>query len=154
MSTHTIADVQKADDLWDEMPLPDVATALDIPLGTLRSWAHKGMIATEAQHQAGHRKHSETKIELADALWDVYPIAQVADLLHVPEGTLRTWAHKGWISTQTNHYRDPEMASKIRRAAELVYVEDTTQRQAAEILGVHESTISRRLKRYREGSYV
>jgi len=153
MSTHTISDVQKADDLWDEMPLPDVATALDIPLGTLRGWAHKGMIATDTEHQHGTRKHSETKVDLADALWDLYPLPQVADLIDVPEGTLRTWSYKGWISTNTDHNRDPEMADKIRRTAQLVYIQGNTQRRAAEILDFAESTVSRRLKRYRLGNY-
>lgn len=154
MSKYTISDIREADRLWDEMPLPDVATALDIPLPTLRDWARRGWIETETVHQGCRKAHSDQKIELADELWDVYPLSQVSDLLDVPEGTLCGWADKGWISTETDHYRDPEMAEKVQQAAEIVYIEGNTQREAAERMEVAESTISRYLKRYRNGTYA
>lgn len=47
--------IEKADTLWDVMPLPKVSEYLDVPHATLRTWAEKEWISTEADHRGSHQ---------------------------------------------------------------------------------------------------
>ncbi len=158
MSPYTISDVQEADQLWDEMPLGEVADELGIPEPTLRDWAKHGWISTDVDHRKrAIRKYDSETIRRADRLWDTYPIRVVSNILDVPEGTLYHWSAWGWINTTANHAWNPNcegLEERIRRAAHLVHDQDLTQREAAERMGLSEATISRYLKRYRTGEYA
>lgn len=157
MSRHTASDVQEADRLWDEMPLPDVAEKTGILYGTLDYWREIGLISTDTNHQreSVHKYNDET-IERADALWDRMPLSEVSELIEVPYGTLMGWSQRGWIETDEDHigaYQQEGMREKTRRAAYLAHETDLTNRAAAEKMRVAESTFYRYLRLYRKGAY-
>jgi len=156
MRKYTISDVQEADRLWDQMPLHEVAEEIGIPYGTLRDWYKWDWIDTDVDHRTrAVRKYDSETVRRADRLWDAHPLRKVSDLLGVPEKTLQKWSSRGWINTSTSHHRNAHsdgLDERIRRAAHLVYDRNLMQNEAAEKMGVGEATISRYLKRYRDGA--
>jgi len=156
MTQHTITDVQEADRLWDEHPLPVVSEKTGIPRPTLQNWSQRGWISTETNHVGKDKKYDEETIRRADRLYNRMPIPDISDLLGIPVNTLRDWSRRGWINTTVNwgaRQQTKDMPEKCARAAHLVYDRDLLQKQAAERMGVSESAISRYLKLYRNGKY-
>jgi len=153
---YSASDLKEADRLLDEHPPGVVAEKTGIPKATLRNWVRKGWV-TKPDHRCGPR-YDEEVVERADDLYDRMPLSEVSEVLDVPEGTLQQWAQKGWIGTDVNWLSKANRASKrtrkrARRAARLVYEEGLLQREAAQMMGVSQSSISRYLKMYRTGTY-
>lgn len=155
-NTYTKNEIDEADRLWDEYPLPKVSEKTGIPLSTLKMWSERGYIDTETEHRGGVL--DQDMVDRADDLWDRVPLTSVSDILDIPYNTLLKWSQRGHISTDTNHRgsngRPKRNKHKARLAAELVYDKDLTVREVAERWGVSRGTISRYLKMYRTGQYV
>lgn len=154
MKQHTASEVQEADRLWDLMKLKKVAKKTGIPYPTLRTWSSKGWISTQINHQKGPREYGWDKVKRADKLYDLMSLPRVSEIVDVPERTLYSWKERGWISTDKD-WRSlcrQEKTASPKRAARLVYDKGLSQKEAANHLGVHQSTISRYLKEYRESN--
>lgn len=148
MSKYTISDVQKADDLWDEMPLSEVSAQTSIPEGTLDNWSQDGLISTDTNHRRGY---SDRTVEKADSLYDRMPLKDISDALDIPLGTLKKWNQQDWISTSRDFNAErcgSEPKGSPGLAKHLVREEGMLHREVAEKMGVHESTISKYLSDY------
>lgn len=58
-------DVERADDLYDRMPLSAVSEVTGIPVNTLGGWAAKGLISSEVDWQRRGWKKPEKRKRLA-----------------------------------------------------------------------------------------
>lgn len=159
---YTKRQIDEADELYDEVPLREVADRTGIPYGTLEMWRHHGYIGTETDHYAGvaweRSPYTDEDVRRADQLYDRMYIPAVSDVLGIPEKTLYDWQSKGWISTEVDHphpNRQPKKNERrARRAAHLVHEQDYTQKEVAEKMGISEGLVSRLMKMYRQGVYV
>lgn len=154
-SEYTRYEVCKADELLDEHPPSAVAEKMNMPSPTLWYWIKKGWV-TNPGHLGG-TNYDEKTIERADRLYDHMPLRAVSNVLDVPRSTLSDWKKKGWIDTQKNWTsealkRTERTKRRAKRAAHLVYEQGLLQKEAAEEMGIAESTISKYLKKYRSGN--
>jgi|APHM01.1.fsa_nt_gi hypothetical protein len=150
MQQHTMSDVKKADRLWDEMPLSDVSDKTGVPYNTLRNWSSKGLISTDTTHTGGDWKYSEEIVDRADTLYDYMPPSEIAEVLDVTYSVLEEWIWKGWISTDqdwSSHNGATKKADPAR-AAELVGAKGMTYQEAADVLGVSQSTAYKYVQEY------
>jgi predicted site-specific integrase-resolvase len=53
--------IEKAERLWDVMPLTEVSDLIGVPLATLYKWSHKGWISTEMNHCGAHQTQNMTQ---------------------------------------------------------------------------------------------
>jgi len=158
MSTPTIQDVRRADQLWDKMPLHRVAEETDLSYYTLKTWAQKGWIESAVDWRAEKEHpyaHPEETVTRADRLWDVMPLQDVAGVLDVPYSTLKKWSAKGRIDTDVDwsaKQRERAAAKRRSRAVQLVIRQGKTQREAARIMDLSESTISKYITTFKSSS--
>jgi len=153
------AEIDRANELYDEYPLETVAEKTGIPYGTVQWWRDQGYIESAVDHRSeANRTHDDELVERADYLWDKMPLWKVSNILDVPYETLRNWSKKGWIDTDVTHEgsdgRGKRNRQRARRAAYLVHDEDYLQKEAAEKMGVSAASVSRYLKMYRTGTFV
>jgi len=83
--------VERADALWDRMPITDVSEVLDVPVQTLQGWKARGWISTDvdwkSRARAGERKASVVQaVELVRVKGLTYE--EVADELGVSKTTI------------------------------------------------------------------
>jgi len=86
--------VQRADRLWDHMPLSDVADVLNVTQATLEYLARKQLIHTDQNHQAHERrKRSRERAHRAARLASKDDMTQreVADRMGVSEGSVSAY---------------------------------------------------------------
>jgi len=148
-STYTMSDVKEADQLADQMTLTEVAKRVEPTVKTLSDWKQKELIT---QGFNPSTKYDKDTIKRADWLWDAMPITDVADVLGVPLSTLDSWRQRGWISTDTDWRKENTGRDKKgdpKTAAHLVYDRGMTHAEAADKMGVHQSTVTRYLQQYR-----
>jgi uncharacterized protein YjcR len=153
-STYTASHIRKADRLYDEHSLREISEKTGIPYGTLSSWSRKGWISTDTNHCAGPIQYDWDTIERADRLYDRMPTPAISEVLEVPLSTLSNWKDRGWITTERDWHREAQNGVRKKsplRAANLVHEQGLTQKEAAEKMDVHETTIGRYLKDYRKG---
>jgi len=151
MTTYTDADKQKVEDMGHRMPLTEVAEVTGIPYRTILNWSQRGEIDCPDWTHTQPSKYDDETIARADRLWDGMPLDDVADVLDMPASTLYTWARKGLIQTERDWRTEGKTSSPKadpRRAQQLVNLHGYTQREAAEKLGVCESTLSRYMNEY------
>ena len=153
-STYTVSDVEKADRLWDQMPLSEVSEETGVPESTLGNWSMQGLINTDTDHRQNRttRKHSEDTLQLVEELWQVRPLTEISETLDIPYTTLHGWSQRGLISTDVEWrgtHQQEGMEKKIRRAAHFYYETDLTPQAAAEKMEVAISTFYRYIRLYR-----
>jgi len=150
MPTYTMSDVREADQLWDEMPLRDVADYVEPSVRTLSRWASKGLISTESNHR---EKHDKDKVQRADELWDVMPLSKISEVIGVPYSCLREWSRAGRISTDKTWNGcgfDAEVPTKM--IVEAYHKDESvTYDEVAQQFGISSSTVGYHLRKYRNG---
>jgi len=149
---YTMSDVKKADRLWDEMSLREVADKMGISSSTLFRWSSLDLISTETNHE---REVPREKVDRADHLCEHMPLYKVAERVGVNEKTVREWKNKGWISTEKD-FRGinggPEKKANPRRVVEMYHQNEMTQKEVGNRVGVSRQTVSKYLKQYRNGN--
>jgi len=153
MPTYTMKDVQEADRLLDEMPMYKVSEKLGMTTRTLSRWKSKGLIGTDIEWQGGNRKYSDVTISRVDELYDTLPLSAISEVMEIPYSTLKKWSRKGWVSSDKNWQArgGPGPKANPRLAVEMCVEEGLTQYEAAEKLGVCQSTVSKYIQKYRNG---
>jgi len=152
---YTVSDLKKADRLYDEMSLLEVADETGIPYGTLSSWSRKGWIGTETNHYKGPKRYTWEKVDRANRLYDRISLPAVADVLGVPLTTLQGWKDREWITSDVDwnaKARKRDFKASPKRAVELVRGQDLSYSEAADEMGVGKTTIYRYLKHYENGN--
>jgi len=154
MPTYTMKDVKKADRLYNEMPLHEVAERIGCSQNTLTDWKQKGLIDTEANHKT---KYDAQTIERADELWDAMPLSKVSSLLDVPQTVLQDWSAHGWINTDVNWRKKNKKGGVAPQVDPNLLVEsyfsseDRTMCDVAEKFGLSSSTVRYHIRKYRNG---
>jgi len=152
---YTMSDVKKADRLYDQMPLDQVAEKMGIPKGTVRGWYKQDLIDTETDHNAGPRHYDQDTVDRVDQLYDRMPLSDIAEVLDIPIHTLKNWRREDWIGTDVNWSRrraGPDRKVNPMAVVEAVMETEKTQTKVADEFGVCDATVSRYLKDYRKGN--
>jgi len=154
--TYTAADIERADDLYDDHSQRELAEIMDIPPGTVAGWARKGWISTDENH---HTCYTQSEIDAVDALYDRFSLPQIADLKGIPLRTLSDWKQKGWIGTDRDvrkhsHATPKKNRDRAHRAHRLVKRHGYQQQEVAEKMGVSPSMVSTWLKMHRQNTYI
>jgi len=85
--------IDRADHLWDTLPLKDVSDIIDVPYGTLLKWSQKGWISTETDHRGNYQKEGMKEA-----------VCRAAQLAHETDLTNRAAARKMGV-TESTFYR-------------------------------------------------
>ena len=153
---HTAFDIQEVDDLYDEHPQREVAAITGIPASTIGTWAAKGWISTDTNHET---PYSQATIEAVNDLYDQMSLPAISDLKDIPLKTLSDWKQRGWISTDRDVRKHCNATPKkneqrAHRAHRLVERHGYQQQEVAEKMGVSPSMVSTWLKMYRQDTYI
>jgi DNA-binding transcriptional MerR regulator len=84
--------VERADALWDRMPLSGVSDILGVPYETLRNWAKAGRISTDVNHKSNGGKENRNRRRAHRAAYLVheqgYLQKEAAEKMGVSQGSI------------------------------------------------------------------
>ena len=152
----TAADIEQADDLYDDHSQRELAEIMGIPAGTIATWASKGWISTDANHET---HYTQEQIDAVDSLYDRFSLPVIADLKNIPLRTLSDWKKKGWIETDRDvrkhcNATPDRNRDRAHRAYRLVERHGYQQQEVAEKMGVSPSMVCTWLKMRRQNTYI
>jgi len=156
MPKYTMSDIKRADELSQQgLTRQEVAERIGCHRTTLRAWEQQGLIDLP-DRRGHHGKPDPDLVARVDRLWDIMPATDIADMLdEVTLGQIRHWSQRDLISTEVDwaaETRRRRAAKRAARAVRLVIRQGRTQREAARMMGVSESAISRYICEFKSSS--